>query len=592
MIPPELANLNQWVVWKTIERGGRLTKLPFQVDGTMAKSNDRATWNNLGECMAVADRYSGVGFVFSAEDDLVGIDLDGCRNKQSGLVATWATEIIERFKTYTEVSPSGTGVKLFGRTSKRWLGQNKKELDVAKVSDKNPAIEIYDRERYFAFTGEVLAGFEKIAIVDEALEWITKQFKLGKEAVHVSNVALNSSVEERAAKYVEKMEPSVSGAGGHNAAFKAACVLVKGFALSEGESYRVFQSAFNTRCQPPWSEREVMHKIKQAGMQPGASGYLRDAHPEQWPKIRLPSNYKEQQPETKKPDGSKFQITDVVASGLKYFESIRHGQKPLIKTGIPDLDNAIGGGIADGEMVVVAARPSHGKSAIALQMSHEMTGNGLPVVIISEEMSSLQLGKRAIQYAVEANERDWHGNVDAVKNEFSSFFQDRAKAYIVESTGSVANACEAVEFAVDTYGVKVAFVDYVQILSAPGKDRYSQVTAASQSLRLLASRLKIPIVVLAQFSRDIEKADKFQPSSKYLKESGQIEQDADVILGCVWPKKLDEKAEASKYQIYILKNRNRETRKWAIEIDFDPSRQRFWDRELAQHLDTYGGDFP
>lgn len=590
MIPPELSSRPQWVVWKTVDRGGRPTKIPFQVDGTMAKSNDPATWNTVAACLDVSEGYSGVGFVFSADDDLIGIDLDGCRNKDSGLMSGWASEIIKRFQTYTEVSPSGTGVKLFGRSSKRWLGQNKKELEVDKVSGKNPAIEIYDRERYFAFTGEVLAGYEKIAMVDEQLDWLTENFKLGKQSVYVSSVELSSSVEERAAKYVEKMDPSISGSGGHNAAFKAACVLVKGFALTDAEAYRVFQSAFNVRCQPPWSEREIMHKISQAGKQPGSSGYLRDAHPEQWPKIKLPTNYKEQAPQ-QSATPKKFELTDVVTSGLKYLESIKHGRKPLIRTGIPELDYAIGGGIADGEMVVVAARPSHGKSAIALQMSHEMTGDGLPVVIVSEEMSSMQLGKRAIQYAVELQERDWSENLEHAKSEFQAYFDGRANAFIIESTGSVMAACEAIEFAVETHGVRVAFIDYVQILSAPGKDRYSQVTAASQALRQLASRLKIPIVVLAQFSREMEKREKFQPSTRDLKESGQIEQDADVILGCVWPKRLDNSLPADKYQIYILKNRNRETMKWALEIEFDPTRQRFWQPGLRQHLNDFAGDF-
>jgi replicative DNA helicase len=387
------------------------------------------------------------------------------------------------------------------------------------------------------------------------------------------------------------MDPSISGAGGHNAAFKAACVLMKGFALSEGEAYRVFQSAFNVRCQPPWSEREVMHKIKQAGVQPGASGYLRDAHPEQWPKIKLPPNYKEQPAQEKRSTDKKFELTDVVSSGLKYFDSIKHGNNPLIKSGITELDHAIGGGFADGEMIVVAARPSHGKSALALQMSHEMTGDGLPVVIVSEEMSSMQLGKRAIQYAIEMNERDWSSHVETATAEFRAYFEGRSNAYIIESTGSVGNACDAIEFAVETYGVKVAFVDYVQILSAPGKDRYSQVTAASQALRQLASRLKIPIVVLAQFSREMEKREKFQPSTRDLKESGQIEQDADVILGCVWPRRLDNTSPAERYQIYILKNRNRETLKWGLEIEFDPTRQRFWQAGMKDHLSSFAGDF-
>lgn len=81
---------------------------------------------------------------------------------------------------------------------------------------------------------------------------------------------------ERARRYVATMEPSVSGQGGHTAAFKVACALVNGFDLSEEVAREIFVSEFNFRCEPPWSEKEIAHKLRQAGINSGgkAAGYL------------------------------------------------------------------------------------------------------------------------------------------------------------------------------------------------------------------------------------------------------------------------------------------------------------------------------
>src|SRR3990167_447319 len=77
---------NQWVLWKTVTRNGEPTKVPFQVNGSEAKSNTPATWTEFN---AVVKRYGqggfdGIGFMFSAQDDFVGVDLDGCRNPANG----------------------------------------------------------------------------------------------------------------------------------------------------------------------------------------------------------------------------------------------------------------------------------------------------------------------------------------------------------------------------------------------------------------------------------------------------------------------------------------------------------------------------
>jgi primase-polymerase (primpol)-like protein len=107
-------------------------------------------------------RYSGIGFVFSEGGGFAGIDLDGCRNPSTGVIEEWAWKAIERFHGYTEISPSETGVKI-------WIpcaisipkGINQK-ITQTSVSDKTPGIEIYTHGRYFAYTGDVVKGYESL----------------------------------------------------------------------------------------------------------------------------------------------------------------------------------------------------------------------------------------------------------------------------------------------------------------------------------------------------------------------------------------------------------------------------------------------
>ena len=93
-IPKALKRLDQWVLWKTVVRNGEPTKVPFRYNGDPAKSNDPETWSNydLARQAYQAGNYDGIGFVFSRDDEFVGIDLDGC--VVDGIFVPWAAEIV------------------------------------------------------------------------------------------------------------------------------------------------------------------------------------------------------------------------------------------------------------------------------------------------------------------------------------------------------------------------------------------------------------------------------------------------------------------------------------------------------------------
>jgi putative DNA primase/helicase len=161
-IPSTLKQLDQWAAWRWEVRDGKWTKPPLNPStGRYARNNDPDTWGSLDEAMRRMrkDRLAGVGFMFHSNDGLAGIDLDDCRNPYSGEVEPWATEIVRGLGSYTEVSPSERGLKVFVRG------------ELPPERRRKGRIEMYDRGRFFTTTGHRLAGFP--ATVNEGQERLT-----------------------------------------------------------------------------------------------------------------------------------------------------------------------------------------------------------------------------------------------------------------------------------------------------------------------------------------------------------------------------------------------------------------------------------
>jgi primase-polymerase (primpol)-like protein len=148
-IPEELQELPQWVGWRLDHHKDRPTKVPMRPDGKgKASVTDPKAWGSIIAAIAAVRRhnYSGIGFVFTADDPYLGIDLDKCRNPETGDLAPWAAEIIDMFPgAYVEASPSGTGVHII--TCGRMPGDNH------KAAIEGGKVEMYDRERYFTVSG-------------------------------------------------------------------------------------------------------------------------------------------------------------------------------------------------------------------------------------------------------------------------------------------------------------------------------------------------------------------------------------------------------------------------------------------------------
>ena len=146
----QLQALPQWVAWRYEDRDGKRTKVPYQSPTARASATDPATWLSHADATALIaahhGEFNGVGFVVSAADPYCGIDLDDCRDPQTETLTPEAAAIVARFNSYTEVTPSGAGIRIWIRGTKPGSRCRKE------------GIEIYDRDRFFTLTGKHVAG--------------------------------------------------------------------------------------------------------------------------------------------------------------------------------------------------------------------------------------------------------------------------------------------------------------------------------------------------------------------------------------------------------------------------------------------------
>jgi putative DNA primase/helicase len=173
-IPEELRRIPNWVTWRlTLKADGKWAKVPKSpLTGESAKSNDPLTWTSFKEALAASPRYDGIGYVFTLEARDVGVDLDHCRDPNTGEIETWARRIVNQLASYTEVTPSGTGLHIIVK-------------GVIPQGRKKGKIELYASGRYFTFTGRHLEGTplvvedrtEAIGLLYSSLEEPTKEWK-------------------------------------------------------------------------------------------------------------------------------------------------------------------------------------------------------------------------------------------------------------------------------------------------------------------------------------------------------------------------------------------------------------------------------
>lgn len=149
-IPEALKTEEQWVCWRTDSRNGTFTKVPVDAtSGGFAQVDTPETWTDFDTSLTyytMTEPVDGIGFVFYEDGNYAGVDLDDCRDPETGEGAAWALDVIERLDSYTERSPSGTGYHVLVAG------------EVPSGGNRDGGLEMYDSHRYFTVTGDHLAG--------------------------------------------------------------------------------------------------------------------------------------------------------------------------------------------------------------------------------------------------------------------------------------------------------------------------------------------------------------------------------------------------------------------------------------------------
>ncbi len=231
----------------------------------------------------------------------------------------------------------------------------------------------------------------------------------------------------------------------------------------------------------------------------------------------------------------------------------RDGKLSGLATGLDDLDRMMGG-LQQSDLIILAGRPGMGKTALATNIAynvarawhgevkadgHQVTVNGGIVGFFSLEMSAEQLATRIIaeQTGIPSNQirRGNIGEADFERIKDYSIELQHVPLYVDETGGlSVAQLAARARRLKRQRGLDLLVIDYVQLLSGSSKrsseNRVQEITEITTKLKALAKELNVPIVALSQLSRQVESRDDKRPQLSDLRESGSIEQDADVVL--------------------------------------------------------------
>ena len=209
-----------------------------------------------------------------------------------------------------------------------------------------------------------------------------------------------------------------------------------------------------------------------------------------------------------------------------------------LETGFEDVDNVLKG-IQNSDLVIIAARPAMGKTAFALNIATNFAKKNIPTLFFSLEMSSMSLTERLIssEAIIEADNIKTGNFTDDNWGKLNTFadkvYKTNMPLYIADTPGiSILKIRSVARRMVKNKGVKAIFIDYLQLISSNEKaeNRQYEISMISRELKNLARELDIPVIVLSQLSRDVEKRQDKHPILSDLRESGAIEQDADIVM--------------------------------------------------------------
>lgn len=290
-----------------------------------------------------------------------------------------------------------------------------------------------------------------------------------------------------------------------------------------------------------------------------------------------------------------FDMADLILELFKHREKVQT-QGPGILTGLKRLDQT-NGGLMPGDMIVIGARPSVGKSALLGLLGMNMARNGKSVGIISLEMSNAKIAGRLAALDTEVDFATLYRGLQIDENQQQRLYNQLGNVtsqypiYVSDKTEvSIPQIKAKAQKLKHKQGCDILFIDYLQLVDSSGggknSNRENEVRQMSRGCKLMAKELDIPVVVLAQLNREVtnRKGDDRYPKLSDLRESGAIEQDADVVmfLHRDWMSGFEKKEDGTSTEreadLIIRKWRDGEPN-LMIPLDFDPPKMKFSERK-------------
>jgi len=267
----------------------------------------------------------------------------------------------------------------------------------------------------------------------------------------------------------------------------------------------------------------------------------------------------------------------------------RNGETPGLMSGFKDLD-AVCHGFQPGDLVIFAARPAMGKTSFALCLALNMIRAGQPVAFFSLEMNTTQIVNRLLSMVSGVDGTKLNGGISGeeleqveIANEFLMHLE--ATIHIDDTPGMQLFELQTkARQLVRTQGVKCVIIDYLQLLNLSGErfsNRQEEVAKMSRMLKNMAKSLDVPVVALAQLNRNNEMREGKRPILSDLRESGAIEQDADIVSFLHRPEYYriyqDEKGRDMRGLCQVLVAKNRKGATGDVNLKFESQLTRFSD---------------
>jgi replicative DNA helicase len=265
-------------------------------------------------------------------------------------------------------------------------------------------------------------------------------------------------------------------------------------------------------------------------------------------------------------------MRDLIIGAIDEIEQCHKGQGKLpgISTGYPDIDKMTSG-LHSGDMVVIAARPSMGKTSLVMNIAeHVAVNDGLPVGVFSLEMTAKSLALRMLCSRARVNLRSIREGFITERDfpKLTAAGSQLAKAAIIidDTAGlSIFELRNRAKQMKERHGIKLIAIDYLQLMRGSNQrktdNRQTEVAEISNGCKILAKEMEVPVIVLSQMNRDVERDKNRRPRLSDLRESGAIEQDADMVAFLWRPGKADNdeddiSADAAPVTLTIAKQRN------------------------------------